>query len=124
MPRSSSISSMRQFYFSVSRRGLQMDRRQFFVISGASILAGNLAHEVTAQEQVRQGPLLRGMLNAWFDINPEDQENFFEWHNREHMPERLGITGFTMGRRFRSTEVPNYFLIIYDVDKLSTLESE
>ena len=41
-----------------------------------------------------------GIVAIWHDIVLEAQPEFYEWHNREHMPERLGIPGFRRGRRY------------------------
>lgn len=39
-------------------------------------------------------------LAIWHDIAPEAKDEYTEWHTREHMPERLGIPGFIIGKRF------------------------
>ena len=44
------------------------------------------------------------VVAIWNDITEEGRANFYEWHNREHMPERLGIPGFLRGRRYRSLD--------------------
>src|SRR5438093_452897 len=41
-----------------------------------------------------------GVVAIWHDLLPEARPEFYEWHNREHMPERLGIPGFRRGRRY------------------------
>src|SRR5215471_6580816 len=46
----------------------------------------------------------RGIVTIWHDIVPEGQPDFYEWHNREHMPERMGIPGFRRGRRYIAGE--------------------
>jgi hypothetical protein len=46
----------------------------------------------------------------WHDIAPEGRAQFYAWHGREHMPERLGIPGFLRGRRYVALEgSPEYF---------------
>src|SRR2546428_76546 len=42
----------------------------------------------------------QGIVAIWHDIVPEGRQEFYEWHNREHMPERLSIPGFRRGRRY------------------------
>lgn len=55
------------------------------------------------------------VVAIWNDITPEGRANFYEWHNREHMPERLGIDGFLRGRRYIALEgTPEYFTL-YEV---------
>lgn len=52
----------------------------------------------------------------WHDIVPEGKTEFYEWHNREHMPERVGIPGFRRGRRYIAEHgTPEYFNL-YEVD--------
>lgn len=39
------------------------------------------------------------LLAIWHDIEEASQDAYMEWHTREHMPERLSIPGFTVGKR-------------------------
>ena len=41
-----------------------------------------------------------GVIAIWHDVLPEAKDEFYEWHSREHMPERVGIPGFRRGRRY------------------------
>src|SRR4029078_13343120 len=51
-----------------------------------------------------------GVVAIWHDLLPDATEDFYEWHNREHMPERVGIPGFRRGRRDIAVEgAPKYF---------------
>jgi hypothetical protein len=53
-----------------------------------------------------------GVVAIWNGIRPEARAEFYEWHNREHMPERVGIPGFLRGRRYRALEGrPEYFTL-------------
>jgi len=36
----------------------------------------------------------QGVVAIWNDVAPEGLAEFYEWHHREHMPERVGIPGF------------------------------
>tara|TARA_R110002012_G_scaffold116061_2_gene263482 strand:- start:660 stop:1370 length:711 start_codon:yes stop_codon:yes gene_type:complete len=47
-------------------------------------------------------------LALWHDIDPPSQTEYMEWHTREHMPERLSIPGFTIGKRLINHDVPRY----------------
>ena len=47
-------------------------------------------------------------LALWHDIEPASQEAYMEWHTREHMPERLSIPGFLVGKRLINHDVPRY----------------
>lgn len=55
-----------------------------------------------------------GIVAIWNGIQPEGRSNFFEWHNREHMPERVGIPGFLAGRRYQSMSGAPEFFTLYE----------
>lgn len=58
----------------------------------------------------------------WHDITPEGLDTFYEWHHREHMPERLGIPGFRRGRRYiRIAGDGQEFFNLYEVDTFEVL---
>jgi hypothetical protein len=54
----------------------------------------------------------------WWDVAPEMQAQWEEWHTHEHMPERLSIPGFLRGTRFVSG---NSYFVLYEVESLATL---
>ena len=65
-----------------------------------------------------------GVVAIWHDIAPEARDDFYEWHNREHMPERVGIPGFRRGRRYIAIEgAPEYFNL-YEADSAETLAGQ
>lgn len=52
----------------------------------------------------------KGLLAPWMNIPPEHEEEFNNWYNTEHLPERVGIEGFTNARRYVSLSgEPKYF---------------
>jgi len=63
----------------------------------------------------------RAAVAMWWDIAPQTQSEFEDWHSHEHMPERLGIPGFLRGTRCiaRSGE-PSYF-VLYEAASLTTI---
>lgn len=59
----------------------------------------------------------------WHDIVEEGKSAFYEWHNREHMPERIAIKGFRRGRRYVAERgTPEYFNL-YEVESPDVLTS-
>jgi hypothetical protein len=63
----------------------------------------------------------RAAVAMWWNIAPEMQEEFEDWHTHEHMPERLSIPGFLRGTRWRALDgAPSYF-ILYEVARASVL---
>jgi acyl transferase domain-containing protein len=62
-----------------------------------------------------------GVVAIWHDLLPQAKDEFYEWHNREHMPERLGIPGFRRGRRYIALQgMPEYFNL-YEADSPAVL---
>ncbi|MBR0713889.1 DUF4286 family protein [Bradyrhizobium liaoningense] len=62
-----------------------------------------------------------GVIAIWNDITDEGRANFYEWHDREHIPERVGIPGFLRGRRYIALSgTPEYFTL-YEVQDKSVL---
>lgn len=54
----------------------------------------------------------KGVVAIWNDIAPEGRAEFYEWHDREHMPERAAIPGFLRGRRYIAVHgSPEYFTL-------------
>ena len=41
-----------------------------------------------------------GAVLIWNDITPDGRDDFYAWHNTEHMPERAAVPGFLRGRRY------------------------
>ena len=56
-----------------------------------------------------------GLVVIWNGIRPDLREDFFEWHPREHMVERLSIPGFLRGRRCIALDGATEFLTIYEL---------
>lgn len=44
----------------------------------------------------------KGVLAIWNDIRPERVADFEFWYKNEHFPERLGVPGFRLGRRYEA----------------------
>lgn len=65
-----------------------------------------------------------GVVAIWHDLLPEAKADFYEWHNREHMPERVGIPGFRRGRRYVALRgAPEYFNL-YEADSREVLAGQ
>ena len=62
-----------------------------------------------------------GAVAIWHDLVPEAKDDFYEWHNREHMPERVGIPGFRRGRRYRAVSGAPEFFNLYEADSPEVL---
>ena len=62
-----------------------------------------------------------GVVAIWHDLLPEAKDNFYEWHAREHMPERAGIPGFRRGRRYIALQGTPEFFNLYEADSPEVL---
>ena len=60
----------------------------------------------------------------WANIAAEHQPAYQRWHNAEHIPERLSITGFVRGFRYRSVQDDTRFLMYYETEGPEVLTSE
>ena len=58
----------------------------------------------------------KGVVAIWHGMRPEGRDDFYEWHNREHMPERVGIPGFMRGRRYIAAEGEPEFFTLYETE--------
>jgi len=60
---------------------------------------------------------------VWNDVAPEGRAQFYDWHDKEHIPERLALPGFRRGRRLRKSGHSPEWLTIYEAADLSALVS-
>ena len=67
----------------------------------------------------------RAFLAIWHDIAPEAEAEYGLWHTRQHMPERVGVPGFLVARRYVnwSLERERWFTL-YETATLETLGSD
>ncbi|HJM91765.1 MAG: hypothetical protein QGG19_10390 [Alphaproteobacteria bacterium] len=66
----------------------------------------------------------QGLMAFWADIEPANLLRFQEWHNCEHIPERISIPGFNLGRRYRGIGEAPSFLMFYETDAASVFASD
>ena len=55
-----------------------------------------------------------GAVAIWHDIAAEGRGEFYAWHGCEHMPERVGISGFLRGRRYIALDADLEFFNLYE----------
>ena len=64
------------------------------------------------------------LLAIWHDIEPAARDDYMEWHTREHMPERLSIPGFTVGKRLINHDLARYrYGTLYGGESLEVFRS-
>lgn len=62
------------------------------------------------------------LLGGGFDYSSAAQDEFDDWYDTEHIPERLCIKGFINGVRWVGAENPKISLAIYDLESLDVLQ--
>jgi len=50
-----------------------------------------------------------GVIAIWNDITDEGRANFYEWHDREHIPERVGRPLIVSVASLNSSDLRPYF---------------
>lgn len=65
-----------------------------------------------------------GVVAIWNGIAPEGREQFYEWHDREHMPERAGIPGFIRGRRYIAKYGHPEYFTLYEAESPEVLSGQ
>lgn len=67
--------------------------------------------------------MAKGLLFASFDFSPAHEDEFHDWYDLEHIPERLRVPGFINAERWISDENPKVAVATYDLDTLGVLRS-
>ena len=66
-----------------------------------------------------------GFLAIWHDIKAEGEPEYKLWHTREHMPERLGVPGFEVGRRCVDWKLGKHrYFTLYEARTIDVFGSE
>ena len=65
-----------------------------------------------------------GLMAFWADIDPDYVMRYLQWHNCEHIPERVSISGFNRGCRYRAMDNRPHFLMFYETDEPAVFKSE
>ena len=65
-----------------------------------------------------------GVVAIWHDLLEEARDEFYEWHNREHMPERVGIPGFRRGRRYIALDGRPEYFNLYEAESPEVLAGQ
>ena len=69
-------------------------------------------------------PAATGLMAFWADIDPAYEPRFLEWHNCEHMPERVSVPGFVEGRRYHGIGSAPAYLMMYLTESAEVLQSD
>ena len=64
-----------------------------------------------------------GLLIAAFDFSSAAADEFHDWYDHEHIPERRAVPGFGACERWIGADNPTYAVATYDLDTLGVLQS-
>ena len=67
--------------------------------------------------------MAKGLLFASFDFSSTHADEFHDWYDLEHIPERLRVPGFINAERWIGDENPNITVATYDLESLGVLQS-
>jgi hypothetical protein len=65
-----------------------------------------------------------GLLVAGFDYSPVAEDEFNDWYDTEHIPERRGCPGFINAERWVGAENPKIAIATYDLQSIDVLKSD
>ena len=63
----------------------------------------------------------KGILISSMEVLPNEEADFNEWFDREHLAERVAIPGFIEARRYESVGAPTRYLQIYSATEFDVL---
>lgn len=66
---------------------------------------------------------MKGMLFSQMEPPPELEDEFNEWYDEEHIPQRLALPGFGRALRYRETEGERRYLAVYEIDDMAVLST-
>jgi hypothetical protein len=66
---------------------------------------------------------MSGILAVWDDCARGREAFYEEWYQEEHLMERVGVSGFIIGRRYEAVVAKQRFLTTYEVESAGVLSS-
>jgi hypothetical protein len=67
--------------------------------------------------------MAKGILIAAMDFSPAPEDEFHDWYDLEHVPERLRVPGFLNADRWIGIGEPKISVATYDLDTVGVLHS-
>jgi hypothetical protein len=65
--------------------------------------------------------MAKGLLFMAFDFSTAHEDEFHDWYDREHVPERLRVPGFINAERWIDEQNPKIHVATYDLDSAGVL---
>lgn len=66
----------------------------------------------------------KGLLTVAFDFSTAYKDEFHDWYDTEHLPERQRVPGFGLCERWVGADDPTFAVATYDLDHVEVLKSE
>ncbi len=67
--------------------------------------------------------MAKGILIAAMDFSAVAEDEFHDWYDTEHIPERLRVPGFLNAERWLGSSNPKHSVALYDLDNVGVLKS-
>ncbi|WP_428491060.1 hypothetical protein [Rhodopila sp.] len=67
--------------------------------------------------------MTKGLLFMAFDFATAHEDEFHDWYDREHIPERMGVPGFLNAERWIDEQNPKIHVATYDLESPAVLSS-
>jgi hypothetical protein len=67
--------------------------------------------------------MAKGLLFMAFDFSAAHEDEFHDWYDLEHVPERLRVPGFINAERWIDDENPKIHVATYDLDSAGVLDT-
>ncbi len=67
--------------------------------------------------------MAKGILIAAMNFSDVAEDEFHDWYNTEHVPERLRVPGFINAERWIGSSNPKDSVALYDLDNVDVLQS-
>src|ERR1700722_18447767 len=67
--------------------------------------------------------MAKGILIAAFDFTKAHEDEFHDWYDLEHVPERERVPGFRICRRWIGAANPKQAIATYELDGIDVLKS-
>src|SRR6266700_1360627 len=79
--------------------------------------------EGSVQSVPEEIAMAKGLLFASFDTSPAQEDEFNDWYDLEHVPERLRVPGFLNAQRWIGDDNPKIAVATYDLESHSVMSS-
>ncbi|PYM16013.1 MAG: hypothetical protein DMD81_13655 [Candidatus Rokuibacteriota bacterium] len=78
---------------------------------------------LTSARSMREVDMAKGTLIAAMKIGRAAEDEFHDWYDTEHLPERQRVPGFLVCQRWIGAEDPTVSVATYDLENIAVLKS-